>query len=256
MQELKKKAILITGGGGGLGRAIALCAAREGALLTIVDRDVELGQACVRALEDAGSQALFIAADISQSGDLQAVVAKVVERFGAIDGLVNAAGVEGVVETTVNYPEEAFDRVMAINARGVFLSLKYVLPVMLSQGSGSIVNLSSIAGSVGIAGYAAYTASKHAVCGLTRVAALEAGPSGVRVNAICPGAVDTRMLSSVIQYTAGHPDPLISGVRPGNPLGRICQPTEVAELAVFLLSPRSSYMNGAMVAIDGGYTTA
>lgn len=255
MRELEGKVVVVTGGGGGIGRAICLACGEAAAKVVVVDRETELGMETATLTEERGTEAVFQGADVGRSSDVQSVVTAALERFGTIDGLVNNAGIEGAVTPIPDFPEEVFDQVLAVNVRGVFLGLKHVLPVMLERGSGSIVNMSSVGGLVGSPGFAAYIASKHAVIGLTRVAALEAGPAGVRVNALSPGAVETRMMRS-IEAMASPEDPgsVKSQFETLTPLGRYARPEEVAEVTVFLLSSKSSYVNGAVWAVDGGFT--
>jgi NAD(P)-dependent dehydrogenase (short-subunit alcohol dehydrogenase family) len=253
MSDLKGKAIIVTGAAGSIGHATAIVMARQGANLLLVDNNGEgLTQrhAQVAAL---GTKVESIRADVSHTPDVIAYVAKAHKAFGRIDGLFSNAGIEGPIVPTHEYDEEEFDKVLRVNVKGVFLSLKYVLPHMLAQGSGSIVCTASIGSERGLAGACTYNASKHAIVGLARTAAAEMGGKGIRVNSVMPGVIDTPLLESVLK-------PLFNGdVALGKrtlgkiaPLERIGQPSEVGEVVAFLLSDAASFVTGAAWSIDGG----
>src|SRR6202020_1271563 len=191
------KVALITGGGGGIGRATALGFALRGAKVMVVDTDADAGHASVDIIAQRGGTAAFVQADVTRSASVKDYVEKTLAAYGRIDAFLNNAGIEGKVVPTQDYDEEIFDRVIAGNLKGVFLGLRYVLPVMLKQGSGAIVNTASMAGLFGAPGMPAYVASKHGVLGLTKVAATDVAALGVRVNAVCPGPVETRMMRSL-----------------------------------------------------------
>ncbi len=249
------KVALITGGGGGIGRAAALGFAERGARVIVVDRDATLGQGTVDILRQQGRDATFIQADVTQSADVQAYVKATLDAYGRIDCFFNNAGIEGAVTPIYDYPEEMFDRVIGVNLRGVFLGLKYVLPVMLRQGSGAVVNTASIAGLVGGPGMSAYVASKHAVLGLTKSASADVAAAGVRVNAVCPGPVDTRMMRSLEQQrNPANPDAVIDANRAAIPTGRYATAEEVANLVIYLCSDLAGSITGSHMVIDGGRT--
>ena len=189
------------------------------------------------------------------SGPASTGLPSTLASFGRIDYFFNNAGIEGVIAPTTDYPEDVFDRVLAVNLKGVFLGLKYVLPHMLQQGSGAVINMASVAGVVGSAGMSAYSASKHAIIGLTRTAAAEVGRSGVRVNAVCASAVQTRMIGSLEKMiNPENPEAVHAQFIARNPTGRYCQPEEVAQVVIFLASPAASFVNGVAMLVDGGRT--
>jgi NAD(P)-dependent dehydrogenase (short-subunit alcohol dehydrogenase family) len=245
--SLAGRVALVTGAGGVIGRACTgLLAARGARVVCVVHR-----QADVAALGAAlPPDAVVLAADVSKEDDVRDCVAQAVREAGRIDIFFNNAGIEGPQAPIADYAAADFMRVMEINVLGVFLGLRSVMPLMIARGSGSIINTSSIAGLIGARNMAGYVASKHAVLGLTRVAALEAAPFGVRVNAVHPGFIESRMLSDIAARLGGDADGLVSRV----PAGRLGQPEEVARAVAFLASDESSYMNGASLVVDGGLT--
>jgi NAD(P)-dependent dehydrogenase (short-subunit alcohol dehydrogenase family) len=247
------KVALITGAGNGIGRAAALGFAKGGAKVVVVDRDQAAGEATAGILRQQGSEALFLAADVTRSADVQNYVKLALDAYGSIDCFHNNAGIEGSVALTHEYDEEMFDRVMAVNVKGVFLGLRHVLPVMLKQGHGAVVNTASVAGLVASPGMPAYVASKHAVIGLTKTAAGEVARSGVRVNAVCPGPIDTRMIHS-LESMLSPDDPGSVGARyqANIPIGRYGTAEEVANLVLFLSSDLASNITGAQYVVDGG----
>ena len=249
------KVALITGGGGGIGRAAALGFAERGAKVVVVDRDATLGQGTADILRQRGADARFVPADVAKSADVQAYVKATLDAYGRIDCFFNNAGIEGMVAPVYDYDEEMFDRVIAINLRGVFLGLKYVLPVMLAQGSGAVVNTASIAGLVGGPGMAAYVASKHAVLGITKSASADVARAGIRVNAVCPGPVETRMMRSLEALrNPADPEAVQDANRATIPSGRYATPEEVANLVIYLCSDLAGSITGSHMVIDGGRT--
>jgi NAD(P)-dependent dehydrogenase (short-subunit alcohol dehydrogenase family) len=253
--DFKGKVALITGAGNGIGRAVSIGFASRGAKVVVVDRDTAAGEATAGILRQQGGDALFVGADVTKAGDVQNYVKRALDAYGAIDCFHNNAGIEGALGVTAEYDEEMFDRVMAVNVKGVFLGLRHVLPVMLAQKRGSIVNTASVAGLVASPGMPAYVASKHAVIGLTKTAAGEVASSGVRVNAVCPGPIDTRMIHS-LEAMINKDDPASVGARYQSniPLGRYGTADEVANLVQFLCSDLASNMTGGHYVVDGGRT--
>ena len=252
MINFTEKVALITGGGGEIGRAAAIALARAGAKVAVVDISCDQGNETVRLIKEQGGEAIFICADVSSAADVQNYVKETLAVYGRIDVFLNNAAWEGAVNSIVKYPDDIFDKVMAINVRGVFLGLKHVLPVMITQRSGAVVNTGSTNAFIPSLGMVAYTASKHAVLGITKTAALENGRYGIRVNAVCPGAVNTRMLRSL--ETARNPENAhltreMNAAEAAD--GRIAEPEEVANLMLYLASDMASHITGQSVRIDG-----
>jgi len=251
--DFKNKIALVTGGANGIGRATALAFAGAGAKLVIVDRDVAGGEGTAGAIRQQGGEARFVAADVTRSADVQAYVKAALDAYGVIDCFFNNAGIEGKVAPTAEYDEAMFDAVIAVNVKGVFLGLRHVLPAMLRQKSGAIVNTASVAGLVATPGMPAYAASKHAVIGLTKAAAGEVARQGVRVNAVCPGPVDTRMIHSLeSQLDPAHPDAVGKRYKSVIPTGRYTTPEEIANVVLFLCSDLAANITGAQYVVDGG----
>jgi NAD(P)-dependent dehydrogenase (short-subunit alcohol dehydrogenase family) len=253
--DFKGKVALITGAGNGIGGATAVGFARDGARVVVVDRDTAGGEGTVGIIRQQGGEALFVAADVTKSTDVQAYVKAALDTYGTIDCFHNNAGIEGNVAPTAEYDEAMFDTVMGVNVKGVFLGLRHVLPVMLKQKHGAIVNTASVAGLVASPGMPAYVASKHAVIGLTKTAAGEVARSGVRVNAVCPGPIDTRMIHSLESMLSPN-DPGSIGERYQSniPIGRYGTADEVANVVLFLCSDLAGNITGAQYVVDGGRT--
>jgi len=247
--EFPGKTVLVTGGGSGIGKAICMAFAAAGARVACVDRNAGEGTTTVDAIHALGREALFIAADVTDAGQVQAYVRETRAAFGSIDVFANNAGIEGAVLPLTEYPEDTFDAVMAVNVRGVFLGLKYVLPVMKEQRSGVVINTGSTGSHVGSTGVCAYVASKHAILGLTRCAALEVASFGVRVNAICPGGTRTRMQQSLTE-NRGKVDELAMNL--ATPNGRIAEPGEIAATVLYMASDHARHMVGQSLILDGG----
>lgn len=247
------KTALVTGAGAGIGRATARKFSTEGAKVVVSDIDSTGGIETVRLIHADGGKAIFIQADCSKPEDVKTLIEGVVEEYESLDCVCNNAGIEGKIAPFAEQTIENYDAVMNVNARGVFLCLRAEIREMLTSGGGAIVNLASIAGLIGFPGIAPYTASKHAVNGLTKNAALEYGKDGIRVNSICPGGIDTRMLDSLAEQTSDGQQSSQQMMAPLHPLGRIGTPEEVAELIVWLCSDRAAFVTGANIPIDGGY---
>jgi len=244
------KVAIVTGGGSGIGRASALAFAREGAKVVVADVVVEGGEETVRLIQHNGGAAIFVKTNVSKAAEVEALVARAVLTYGRLDCAHNNAGIEGPGATTVDYAEESWERVLAINLTGVWLCMKYEIPHMLKQGSGAIVNTASTAGLVGYPRGSAYVASKHGVVGLTKTAALEYAKSGIRVNAVCPGAIDTPMMGRITD----HRPQRAARMAAAEPVGRMRQPAEIAEAVVWLCSEAASFVTGHAMAVDGGMT--
>ena len=249
------KIALVTGGGDGIGRATALSFAEHGAKVVVVDLDGDSAERVAATIKQQGGQATAIAADVSKSADVSAYVKQVLDEYGRIDIFFNNAGIEGRIATTAEYDEEVFDQVISVNLKGVFLGMRHVLPAMLEQGGGAIVNTASVAGLVGTPGMPAYCASKHAVIGMTKVAAGEVGRKGVRVNAVCPGPVDTRMIHSIEgQINPDDPAAVSARYQAAMPTGRYSTVEDIANTVLFLCSDLAANINGAQYVVDGGRT--
>lgn len=248
---LHDKSIIITGGSTGIGRATALRAAAEGARLTIADVNVADGETVVAQITGSGGKALFVRTDVTQTADVKNVIAATVSAYGRLDGAFNNAGIEGNFTSITKMTEDDYDRTVNVDMKGVWLCVKYQIEQMLKQGSaGSIVNTASVAGLVGTRGGSAYCAAKHGVVGLTKCAALEYARKAIRVNAVCPGIIQTPMVDRMMAGTGIVPQHLIDQ----EPMARLGDPREIGEAVLWLLSDLSSFVTGIALPVDGGYT--
>jgi NAD(P)-dependent dehydrogenase (short-subunit alcohol dehydrogenase family) len=261
MGRLDEKVSVITGGAGVIGTAAGKLFAEEGSRVLLVDLDEDTLKSAVETI--GSGNVSYAVADVSDPEQVQGYVRTAVDRYGGIDVFLNNAGIEGAVMPIVDYPVDMFDRVMAVNIRGVWLGLKYVIPVMAEKGAGSIVISSSVAGVTGSAGVSAYTCSKHAVIGIMRTVALECAPLNIRVNTINPSPVESRMMRSLeggfgAMMEAAEPDeehlPPKELVLAGMPMGRYATAEEVANMMLFLGSDESSFCSGSVFMVDGGST--
>jgi len=250
--RLEGKVAVVTGAGSGIGRAIALRFAQEGARVVIAEVNRDAGASAESEIRAEGGSALFVPTDVSRAADVEAMVRRTVAEFGRLDVLVNNAAIQ-ILGRLDDTSEEDWDRLQSVNLKGVFLCSKYAIPEMLRSGGGSIVNIASVLALVGDPDLAAYCAAKGGVLALTRAAALAYGPAGIRVNAICPGDVDTPM---VRDYFNKDPDPegLRRQVSSKYALRRIAEPREIAEAALYLASDASSFVTATALVIDGGLT--
>ncbi|MGC4786306.1 glucose 1-dehydrogenase [Micromonospora sp. DT178] len=248
--DYEGKVAFVTGAASGIGRATALAFARAGASVTAADVSEPGVRETARMIEELGGRALAVRCDVTSSHDVTAALAQTVETFGRLDVAFNNAGVEQPVTPTADITEDDWDRTVAINLRGVFLCMKHEIPLLLQHGGGAIVNTSSGAGVVGIAGQAAYTAAKHGVVGLTRSAALDYARSGVRINAVCPGIVATEMMDRFTGGTSEGRDRVIAQ----EPIGRMGTADEIAAAVLWLCSDAAAFVIGHAMVIDGGQT--
>jgi NAD(P)-dependent dehydrogenase (short-subunit alcohol dehydrogenase family) len=249
-QKLAGKVALVTGGGGGIGRATSLAYAREGARVAVVDIDPRAARSVAEAISALGGETIAIATDVSNSEQVAAMVDQVVARFGRLDIAFNNAGIEIEHEPLAKTSEETFDKLMSVNVKGVWLCMKYEIMQMLKQGGGAIVNTSSIGGLVGAPRQPIYGATKHAVLGLTKAAAVEYGRKGIRINAVCPGVIRTEMMERAIERDPRRK----SYIEQAHPIGRVGEAEDIANAVVFLSSDDAAFVIGHSMAVDGGFT--
>ena len=246
MESLENKVAIVTGAGSGIGKAICLLYAKEGAKIAVSDISEKAGNETVSEIKDAGGKAIFVKADSSKPEDNKNLVEQTVKEFGGLHVAVNNAGIGGPIGPVGEYPIDGWDKVIAINLSGVFYGMRYQIPAMLKSGGGSIVNMASILGKVGTKGSAAYVAAKHGVIGLTESAALEYADQKIRINAVGPGYIKTPLLESLDEATMKA----LVGL---HPMGRLGEANEVAELVLWLNSDKASFVTGSYYNVDGGY---
>jgi NAD(P)-dependent dehydrogenase (short-subunit alcohol dehydrogenase family) len=245
------KVAFVTGAGSGIGRATALAFAREGADVAVADVAEEANRETARRVEDIGVRSLAVRCDVTRSDEVESALQSVMNALGRLDAAFNNAGVEQAQVAAADIAEENWDRIVRINLGGVFLCMKHEIPLMLAQGAGAIVNTSSGAGVKGFRGQAAYTAAKHGVVGLTKSAALDYADRNIRINAVCPGIVDTEMMARFSGDTSEGRQAVIAQ----EPVGRMARPEEIAATVVWLCSDTASFVLGAALVVDGGQTT-
>jgi NAD(P)-dependent dehydrogenase (short-subunit alcohol dehydrogenase family) len=247
---MKDKVVIITGGSSGIGQATALAFAQKGVKVVVADILVEAGKGTVKMIKESGGEAMFIETDVTKAGDVEAMVLQAVETYGRLDYAFNNAGIEGVQTPTADFPEDIWKKVININLVGVWQCMRHEIPQMLKRDGGVIINNASILGLVGFANASAYVASKHAVLGLTKTAAIEYATKGIRINAVCPAFIETPMLERGGLTTNPEVYEMLAGLHPMKRLGK---PQEVAAAVVWLCSEEASFITGHTMLIDGGY---
>jgi NAD(P)-dependent dehydrogenase (short-subunit alcohol dehydrogenase family) len=246
-----QKVAIITGGSSGIGKATAVALAKEGVRVAIAARRAKESEETLQLVKQAGSDGIFVKTDVANENDVKSLVEKTIKTYGRLDYAFNNAGIEGELASLVDQTSTVFDSVMNINVKGVWLSMKYQIPQMLKNGGGSIVNVSSAAGVIGFPQLSIYVASKHAVLGLTKSAALEYAKSGIRINAVAPGAIETDMLQRTVE---GNPQ-LREKFNAMTPIGHVGKPEEIANAVVWLLSDKASFVTGHTLLVDGGFVS-
>lgn len=250
MNEFDGKVVIITGGSSGIGRATAIAFAREGAIVVIAARREADGEETLALIEQAGAKGMFLRLDVSREADVKHLVDRTIDAYGGLDYAFNNAGIEGMLGPVTEQTEENFDATFDINVKGTLFCMKHEIPQMLKSGGGVIVNCASVGGLVGFAGASVYSASKHAVIGLTRSAALETARSGIRINVVSPSATRTAMFA---RFT-GHDAVTQGEVAQSIPMGRVGEAEEMAGAVLFLCSSRATFMTGQSLTVDGGLT--
>jgi NAD(P)-dependent dehydrogenase (short-subunit alcohol dehydrogenase family) len=248
--DFKNKVAVVTGASSGIGKSVSELYAREGAAVILSDINQELGEKTTEEIRKGGGEAIFVHADVSKPSDCENMVKAAMDKYGRLDIACNNAGIGGDQNPTADYSLESWDKAIAVNLSGVFYCMKYEIPAMLKSGGGSIINMASILGRVGFAGAVGYVAAKHGVLGLTKTAAIEYAPHGVRVNVVGPGFISTPLIKELEE------NPEINNMLISlHPVGRLGKPEEVAELVIWLSSDKASFVTGAYYPVDGGYLT-
>ena len=250
--DFKDKVALVTGGTSGIGKATAIMFARNGAKTVVAGRNKKRGQEVVDEIEAHGGEAIFISVDMQDQVEIKQMIDRTIETYGRLDFAFNNAGISGMPSITHETKLHDFREIIDVNLNSVFLSMKYELEEMLKSGGGNIVNCSSYGGTHGVGGMSAYTASKHAVVGLTKAAAVEYAKLGVRINAVCPGSVQTPLIEALADVAGEISAGTSEGQAEQPGMNRVGEPNEVAEVVMFLCSEASSFVTGATIAIDGG----
>ena len=252
-KRFEGKTIIVTGAAGGIGRAAVERFADEGAHIVAVDLPGPSLEEARQLVERGGGRAIAVPADVTRSEDVEGYVREARQRFGGVDGLFNNAGIEGYIGSSLDYPEDQFDRILAVNVKGVWLGMRAVIPVMRLRGKGAIVNTASVAGLRGNALISGYVASKHAVVGLTKSLALEFAKENIRINAVCPSPIDTRMMKALEEGVDPN-DPAKARISMAAriPMGRYGHPAEVAALVAYLMSDDASFLTEGAYTVDGG----
>lgn len=246
MKLLQDKVAIVTGAGSGIGRSVAIAYAREGARVVVSDMDEKSANQTVRLIASEGGEGFFVKCDVSSPEDNEALVWATIGKYGALHIACNNAGIGGAMAPTGMYPVEAWDKVIAVNLSGAFYGARYQIPAMLNSGGGVIINMASILGNVGFANSPAYVAAKHGLIGLTKNIALEYSSKGIRANAVGPGFIKTPLLKDLDEET-------MNWLVGRHPIGRMGEPEEVAELVLWLSSPKASFITGSYYPVDGGY---
>lgn len=249
--DLEGKVGIVTGAGSGIGRACVVAMARQGAKVVVSDLNVAGGEETVSEVRGGGGEAIFVRCDVSKRADVEALVGATIKAYGRLDCACNNAGIGGEAAHTGDYPEDSWARVIGVNLTGVWLCMRHEIGAMLAVGGGSIVNMASILGTVGFAGAPAYVAAKHGVLGLTKTAAIEYATRGIRVNAVCPGFIETPLLEQAGIIKGSEQYEAIAAL---HPMKRLGTPEEVAAMVVWLFSAASSFVTGTSMLVDGGYT--
>lgn len=244
------KSVLVTGGGSGIGAATATAFAALGASIAVCDINLAAAESVTRQITDGGGMAMAIQVDVASTNSVEAMVRALIEQFGRLDVAVNNAGIGGSDQMMIDIPEAHFDRVLSVNLKGVWQCMRHEIPLMLQGGGGAIINMSSALGLVAAANSSEYIAAKHGVIGLTKAAAIEYSAQGIRINAVCPGVIDTPLIQSRMDMDAS----VRAGLEARHPVGRLGRAEEIADAIIWLASPGAAFVNGIALPVDGGWT--